>query len=314
VKFHPAHPAALLAATLLAAAGCSALHAADQAPPRHDGTPGAKIGDERTNPKDGALMVWVPAGEFPMGGTDEQIAGALAELENGAEQKDRFALSAAQWSLKAGKPQRKVHLDGFWIYKLPVTVAQYRAFCAGTGRAMPAPPAWGWQDDHPMVMVSWQDAADYAAWAGAALPTEAQWEKAARGTDGRIYPWGDAWNPANCANSVDKARESTAPAGSHPGGASPFGALDMAGNVWEWCADWFDPLYYKNAPAANPPGPAEPPEFNVPGMGTVSGVRALRGGSWYDGTLPYFFRCANRSYLDPSTRYHSYGFRCAIAP
>ncbi len=152
-------------------------------------------------------MVFVPAGEFLMG--SKEGAGLQGE-----------------------HPQRKVALDDYYIYKYEVTVAQYRKFCEATGRTMPPEPSWKWQPTHPIVNVTWDDARDYAVWAGAALPTEAQFEKAAQGADGRTYVWGNSFTKSTCHTSDGK----TAPVGSYPTGISPYGALDMAGNVWEWCA------------------------------------------------------------------------------
>ena len=245
----------------------------------------AQLGDIWVNPKDGAEMVWVPAGKFIMGSTDEHFETA--------------------------KPQRKVYLDGYWIYKCEVTVAQYRNFCQETGREMPEAPAWGWQDDHPMVNMTWQNAVDYAKWASVSLPTEAQWEKAARGADGRAYPWGNVWDTTKCANSEVKKLNSTQPVGRYAAGASPYGCLDMAGNASEWCADWYDPAYYKHAPTRNPAGPAETVRFEsfLPGV-FFSGARVLRGGSW-DLDLEVYFRCALRYYYAPKTNYDRHGFRCA---
>jgi len=229
-------------------------------------------GAARVNPKDGAAMVWVPAGEFLMGSTD---------ADNEADTDE--------------KPQHKVYLDGYWIYKTEVTVAQYRKFCQATGRQMPPEPEWKWQDTHPIVNVTWDDAAAYAQWAGAALPTEAQWEKAARGPDGRLYPWGNDWDGAKCVSNT----QSTKPVGGMPADASPYGCLDMAGNVWEWCADWYEGYYYRNATSRNPTGPA---------TGTM---RVLRGGSW-NYTRPDIFRAALRDRFTPSYRYNNYGFRCVL--
>ncbi len=242
-----------------------------------DTAPAPKRVEAGINPKDGAEMVWVPAGEFLMGSTDDE-------------------------GVRDERPQRKVYLDGYWMYKTEVTVAQYRKFCEATNREMPEAPEWGWKEDHPVVNVSWQDAADYARWAGASLPTEAQWEKAARGTDGRVFPWGNEWDAGACANSVSWSLKGTKPVGSCPAGASPYGCVDMAGNAWEWCADWYDEAYYGNeAPSRNPPGPAS------------GGYRVLRGGSWYDVSYGSF-RCAYRYYCLPDYRYNNSGFRCSRTP
>ena len=242
-----------------------------------DTAPAPKRVEAGINPKDGAEMVWVPAGEFLMGSTDDE-------------------------GVRDERPQRKVYLDGYWMYKTEVTVAQYRKFCEATNREMPEAPEWGWKEDHPVVNVSWHDAVDYAKWAGASLPTEAQWEKAARGTDGRVFPWGNEWDAGACANSVSWSLKGTKPVGSCPAGASPYGCVDMAGNAWEWCADWYDEAYYGNeAPSRNPPGPAS------------GGYRVLRGGSWNCGDRGPF-RCANRLLYRPCRRDDFGGFRCSRTP
>jgi len=218
-------------------------------------------------------MVYIPAGQFIMGSRD-----------GGSDE----------------KPQRKVHLDGYWMYRHPVTVAQYRRFCRETRRKTPDPPSWGWEEDHPIVKVSWHDAKAYANWAGAHLPTEAQWEKAARGTDGRVYPWGDDWDPSRCRCSLRLLGDagSTSPVGSYPSGASPYGCHDMSGNVWEWCADWYDEDYYAKAPSRNPTGPS-------------SGQRrVVRGGAWYD-VLEVDLRASYR-WSSPDGRNCGYGFRCVL--
>jgi formylglycine-generating enzyme required for sulfatase activity len=227
--------------------------------------------EELTNPKDGEDMVLVPAGEFIMGNPD----GVGSEGEH---------------------PQRKVFLDDYYIYKYEVTVAQYRKFCEATGRAMPEEPWWKWHDAHPIVNVTWFDASAYAAWAGASLPTEAQWEKVARGTDDRTYVWGNTFSKIYSHNSDGK----TSAVGLYPKGVSPFGAMDMAGNVWEWCADWYDPDYYKNAPLKNPTGPL---------TGTN---RVLRGGSWALNVSEYF-RLTYRNRCMPEGKYGDFGFRCVVA-
>jgi len=184
-----------------------------------------------------------------------------------------------------------------------VTVAQFRKFCTATGREMPALSPWlkGLPDYHPVENVTWDDAKAYADWAHAALPTEAQWEKAARGTDGRLFPWGNKWDAAKCCNGVGKNRAwHTSPVASYPSGASPYGCLDMAGNVWQWCADCYDRNYYQHSPSRNPTGPKPGNE------------RVLRGGSW-DYSHPSFFCTTSRFSAATkfrSSNYNGIGFRC----
>ena len=210
-------------------------------------------------------------------------------------------------------PQHVVYLDAFWIDQTEVTVAMFRVFVEATGYMTTAErEGWGmpwtdgpkelewpkvngadWQhprgpgttveDNHPVTQVSWEDAAAYCKWVGGQLPTEAQWEKACRGIDGRMWPWGntfDGTRVSSCETQClierwkndrfDDGYTFTAPVGSFPDGVSPYGALDMAGNVWEWVADWYEIDYYHNSPDENPLGP---------GSGTL---RAMRGGAWYD--------------------------------
>ena len=229
-----------------------------------------------TNAIDHAEMVWVPAGEFTMGSED-------TDPDAGDDQ----------------KPAHKVYVDGYWIYKNDVTMAQFKAFCTATKRPLPKTPEFGRHDDHPVVDVSWDDAAAYAKWAGVSLPTEAQWEDAARGTDGRKFPWGNDWDPSLCAHSYSRPgdRGSTEVVGSFPKGASPYGALDMAGNVWNWCADYYDEHYYRVSPSRNPTGP-------------VSGVsHVLRGGSWHY-CKELNFRVMYRFSNVPDYTSYNIGFRC----
>ena len=167
---------------------------------------------------------------------------------------------------------------------------------------MPPEPLWGWKDDHPMVNITFPEAIGYAMWAGAKLPTEAQWEKAARGTDERLYPWGNTWDPKLCVHS-DKVwgdHKSTDPVGSHPGNVSPYGAMDMAGNIWEWCNDFWKADYYKESPANNPPGPKQ----------TI--MQVARGGAW-PLCDPKCFQSVNRDWcIAPSLFTMDIGFRCVV--
>ncbi|HOF89850.1 MAG TPA: SUMF1/EgtB/PvdO family nonheme iron enzyme [Armatimonadota bacterium] len=180
-----------------------------------------------------------------------------------------------------GERKKCKYLPAFAIMTFPVTVGQYRVFCKATRRSMPPAPSWGWQEDHPIVNVTWHDAAAFAEWADLALPTEEEWEKAARGTDGRVYPWGNKWDASKCRNSVRQSAGQTAPVGRYPAGASPYGVMDMAGNVWEWCDSWY----------------------------SVNSTRVLRGGSWGSHD-PVNLRATCRNGHDPTFRFHFYGFRC----
>ena len=242
------------------------------------------------NPKDGAEMVFIPAGEFLMGSTPDQVKA----LQPGHPTEFKAGYFDPE------QPQRTVKLSGYWMYRTEVTVAQYRKFCQETGRMMPDMPQGGWKDAAAMTSVSWFDASAYAKWAVVRLPTEAEWEKAARGTDGRTYPWGDTWDEKKCAD-PHSTGYAVMPVGSFPDGASPYGVLDMAGNVWEWCQDWFSADYYVTAPNLNPPGPP---------TGTHKVMRGGSYGTWAGGV---YFRCAYRDTVAiPGYARFDFGFRCAV--
>ncbi|MEI7831813.1 MAG: SUMF1/EgtB/PvdO family nonheme iron enzyme [bacterium] len=245
-----------------------------------------------TNPIDGAEMVRVPSGKFTMGTTEEALTGYLKD--NPGYTRESFIDEM---------PPHEVELDAYYIYKNEVTVGQYRKFLASNNGRLPDEPAWKWQDNQPIVNVSWDDAKAYANWAGATLPTEAQWEMAARGTDGRIYPWGNTWDAskARCSTKIFSDAWQPSAVGSYPGGASPYGCLDMAGNVWEWCDDFYSPDFYLKSPTKFPAGPA------------TGATHILRGGSWGDYN-PNYFRSTFRPSRTASTKSNDCGFRCVLLP
>jgi len=260
------------------------------------------------SPVDKAEMVYISADEFIMGSSDTEVDSALALCNKG------YGSGCKRFLFENEQPQRKVYLDAFYIDKTEVTNAQYRK-CVEV-KACNAPSDTTYYDNtdyaqHPVVYVNWYQAKAYCEWAGKRLPTEAEWEKTARGMDGREYPWGDEFDGSRlnfCDKScllewrntdVDDGYEYTAPVGSYPAGASPYGVLDMAGNVLEWVADWYDSSYYSQAPARNPPGP---------NSGTY---KVLRGGSWFNTTE--FTRCAFRRWGLPDYDgwFAIIGFRCS---
>jgi formylglycine-generating enzyme required for sulfatase activity len=226
----------------------------------------------------GVPMRLVPAGEFTMGS------------ENGEDDE---------------RPVHTVYLDAFYMDKYEVTNARYAA-CVADGACTPphetssrrrssyyGNPQYA---DYPVINVDWYQAQAYCEWRGARLPTEAEWEKAARGTDGRTYPWGNNALPCSLANFANCVRDTNA-VGSYPAGASPYGIYDLAGNVWEWVADWYDKNYYAVSPSRNPSGPSS------------GSYRALRGGSWNDSGNGV--RASTRNVNVPDYWGNIIGFRCS---
>ena len=209
-----------------------------------------------------------------------------------------------------GSERRQVHLDSYYIDRVPVTNEQFATFLQATGYA-PEDEGRGrflmhLRDaattrrlaKHPVVFVSWLDARAYATWAGKRLPTEAEWEKAARGTDGRKYPWGRD-EPSKDRALFGKPQSGTSPVGAFPRGASPYGVLDLAGNVMEWCEDADDPAFYASGPDHNPRNVGERDQTS----------RVMRGGSFMHGARA--LRSTARTSFEPSYRFASGGFRCA---
>lgn len=218
-------------------------------------------------------LILIPAGTFHMGQND---------------------------GLSANEPQHEVYLDAYYIQRTEVSRLEFNRFVLEAGYATanwPGPPS-GDDAPKPVVGLRWQDANAYCAWLGMRLPTEAEWEKAARGQDGRMYPWGDEWD-GSLVNAKDSGLGEVVPVGSYPGNASPYGVLDMSGNAIEWVADFFAFDYYQYSPHTNPQGP------------DIIMDHGLRGGS-FDSPVEYattYFRDSSHL-VAPNLRV---GFRCAVS-
>jgi formylglycine-generating enzyme required for sulfatase activity len=263
-------------------------------------------------------MVPVPQGEFTMGASKEQ-----------QEAVRRFGFSTG-WlehiaaSVLSAEPPHRIYLDSFYIDTYEVTNGRYRTFVEETGH--PSPTFWTSPHlshrEQPVVGVSWYDGVAFCQWLGKRLPTEAEWEKAARGPLALAYPWGDAWDPIRLRSADVLAGRSlddfaawsqwlrdTPPStsvvgpaivGSYREGASPYGAMDMAGNVWEWVADWFDPSYYAESPESNPAGPEQGER------------KVLRGGGW-DVPRVAAYTWFREYFMGPDEKRAVTGFRCAVS-
>jgi formylglycine-generating enzyme required for sulfatase activity len=255
-------------------------------------------GETRVSPNDDMVIVYIPAGEYQMGSLETDLGVDYDEM-----------------------PQHRVYLNAFWMDQTVITNAMYARFLNVMGNQIEERSTWldagdedvlitqqdgTWQplkgfENHPAVEVTWFGARAYCQWAGRRLPTEAEWEKAARGAlpgedNIRIYPWGDEIDCekaqyANCGGGL-------LPVNSKPAGASPTGVLGLSGNTWEWVFDWYADDFYAESPLENPKGPLE------------GETRVLRGGSWeYDWK---HLRSANRRHNGPSVSMHDYGFRCVM--
>jgi len=228
--------------------------------------------EELRRTSDDAVVVRIPAGEILMGNKDAE-----------------------------GAPhEHRVHVSEFLMDKTPVAWGPFKRFAAATGIALPLHvPYWGIHDDHPVNYVTWEEAKAYCEWAGGRLPTEAEREKAARGTDERKYPWGDEEpTPERGVFRHSWGHEATEAVGTHPAGASPYGLLDMGGNVWEWCSDWYSREYYPSSPEKDPKGPPTGREHVV------------RGGSW--DSRPSVLSASCRNWGHRGYREGDFGFRCAM--
>ncbi len=220
----------------------------------------------------------------------------------------------------AGEDTFPVQLPAYRLALQPVTNAQYKCFIDATGYQAPDEADYGtavWRGpnfpsdkaDHPVVCVSWEDAQAYCEWAGFRLPGELEWEKGARGVDGRKYPWGDDWqNGRHCRWGIKRGRENTCNVQNYATGCNPWGLYHMAGNVLEWCTDWYEAEAYRRYRQ----GDLQPLETPPSGHGNVrdKGTRVVRGGSWH-AIHPAAFQCTYRLFSNPAFRYDNVGFRCA---
>lgn len=303
-------------------------------------TPTPGIGSTMVS-KDGMTMIYIPAGDFIMGGTEALLDRLLAMNSRF----DFIVMNARSNDISNTEPEHVVYLDAYWIDQTEVTIAQYK-MCVETGKCREVAPQAGRNYDmympryndpiyanYPVAYVNWEMASEYCSWAGRRLPTEAEWEKAARGTEGNMFPWGNELPtfehlnspPLGCEDNPFTALGFTAPScesrlppmevvevGQYPKGASPFGVLDMGYNVSEWVADWYSTTYYASSPNSNPRGPesgsmrvSRGAAFNSQ-FGNGELFITLRGGQETQTGLS--------SKFVPFEYWEARGFRCASNP
>jgi formylglycine-generating enzyme required for sulfatase activity len=289
-------------------------------------------------PKKFPSWIWALGGLFALGVIVVLRIGIATLLGGGAEtptppasvqDSEMILIPAGEFTMGSEtnddeKPVHQVVLDAYYMDKYEVTNGLYQA-CVDAGVCNPPTQTSSYTrssyygnsefDDYPVIYVDWNRAKEYCEWRGARLPTEAEWEKAARGTDGRTYPWGNEWDvrstrrlnfsdkndPTGASDNVaDDGSADTAPVGSYPDGISPYGLYDMAGNVWEWVNDWYSETFYQSSPFENPLGPSS------------GQSRVMRGGSWLGNE--YNVRSANRYRGVPTDSYSDFGFRCVLSP
>ena len=223
--------------------------------------------------RDGATMIRIPEGEFLMGNLETE-----------------------------GAPlPHTVFVSSFLMDKLPLTVGRFKRFATATRRPLPPDPYWRVHDDFPVAFVRWDEAKAYCEWAGGRLPTEAEREKATRGTDGRMWPWGtEPPSPERGVFRRNWGQEGNDAVGIRPAGAGPYGLLDTGGNMWEFCEDWYDPEYFKSSPQKDPAGPR------------IGRARVVKGGSW--DSRPTVLSASSRNFAYIGYREGDFGFRCASDP